>query len=34
MDATSRDRFSPATREGVAVPVNVNIEAHFAMYRQ
>ena len=34
MDATSRDRFSPATREGVAVPVIVNIEAHFTMYRQ
>jgi TonB family protein len=33
MDATSRDRFSPATREGVAVPVNVNIEAHYSMYR-
>jgi TonB family protein len=33
MDAASHDRFSPATREGVAVPVNVNIEAHFAMYR-
>jgi len=34
MDAASQDRFSPATREGVAIPVNVNIEAHFAMYRQ
>jgi TonB family protein len=34
MDAASHDRFSPATREGVPVPVNVNIEAHFAMYRQ
>lgn len=32
MDASAHDRFSPATREGVAVPVNVNIEARFAMY--
>jgi TonB family protein len=34
MDASAHDRFSPATREGVAVPVNVNIEAHFSMYQQ
>jgi TonB family protein len=29
--AASRHRFSPAKREGVAVPVNVNIETHFAL---
>jgi TonB family protein len=31
LDAASHDRFSPATREGVAVPVNVDIEARFAV---
>jgi TonB family protein len=31
LDAASHDRFSPATREGVAVPVNANIEVNFAL---
>jgi TonB family protein len=31
LDAASHYRFSPATREGVAVPVNANIETYFAL---
>ena len=31
LDAASHYRFSPATREGVAVPVNANIETQFAL---
>jgi TonB family protein len=31
MDAASHDRFSPAIREGVPVPVNANIEANFTL---
>lgn len=31
LDAASHDRFRPATREGVAVPVNANIEANFQL---
>lgn len=31
LDAASHYRFSPATPEGVAVPVNANIETHFAL---
>jgi TonB family protein len=31
LDAASHYRFSPATREGVTVPVNANIETHFVL---
>jgi TonB family protein len=31
LDTASHYRFSPATREGVAVPVNANIETHFVL---
>lgn len=30
LQAASQDRFKPATRAGVAVPVNVNIDFRFA----
>jgi protein TonB len=32
MEAVSKWRFRPATKDGQAVPVMVNIEVHFRLY--
>jgi TonB family protein len=32
LQAASQDRFRPATRDGLAVPVNANIEVHFQVH--
>jgi TonB family protein len=32
LQAASQDRFRPATRDGIAVPVNANIDVHFQVH--